>query len=49
MIPALTVNSKICLTPSQCYNIATELPPWIYLVLIGSAYLIIKDIYKILT
>ena len=40
----LVVNSKVCLTPNQCYEVETLIPWYITLVLLGSVYLLSKDL-----
>lgn len=45
----IQLNSKFCLTPSNCYDVKTDIPAWLLLILAGSTYLILKDIYKTLS
>jgi hypothetical protein len=42
----LQLNSKFCLTPSQCYEVKTDLPLWFVLLLAGSSLFLIKEIYN---
>jgi len=42
----IPIESKVCLTPSQCYPVTTNIPSWITLILIGSVFLIAKNIYE---
>lgn len=41
----LKVKSKVCLTPNQCYDVETLIPWYVSLLLAGSAYLLIKDLF----
>lgn len=41
----LTIKSEVCLTPTQCYPVKTEIPWYVALILAGSVALIIKEIY----
>lgn len=45
----LKLNSKFCLTPTQCYDVKTDIPVWLLVILIGSSVLLVKEIYKNLT
>jgi len=41
----LTIKSEVCLTPTNCYPVKTEIPWYVALILAGSVALIIKEIY----
>lgn len=45
-IDFLKLKSKVCLSPNQCYELTTDVPVWMLILLIGSAYLLVKDIIK---
>lgn len=42
----IPINSKVCLTPSQCYPVETTLPSWLVIGLIAMAFLTIKNSIK---
>ena len=42
----LIVKSKVCITPTQCYEVDTLIPWYISLILAGSIYLLGKDLIK---
>lgn len=42
----MTVYSEFCLNPGNCYPIKTEIPAWVFLILIGSGFLIIDKIFN---
>jgi hypothetical protein len=43
---SIYLKSEFCLTPGQCYPVKTEVPIWLLLILFGSSYLILKEIYS---
>jgi len=45
-LPSITIESQVCLTPTNCIPVQTELPLWISLTLLGSIYLIAKEFLK---
>lgn len=46
---AIQLNSKFCLTPNQCYDVKTEVPIWLIIILAGSTIFLIKEIYNSIT
>lgn len=44
----MELESKFCITPSQCYPVKTEVPTWVVLILLGSTFFIVKNIYDII-
>lgn len=41
----IKLKSSVCLSPGQCYNLETELPLWLVVLLAGSTIFLIKEIY----
>ena len=41
----LEVESKVCLNSGSCYSVKTFIPWYITVTLIGSAFLIVKEIF----
>lgn len=42
----LVVKSKVCVTPTQCYEVETLIPWYVTAVLAGSVVMIIREIIK---
>ena len=45
----IELKSNVCLSPGQCYDIKTEVPLWMVIVLTGATILLLKEIYNSLT
>lgn len=45
----IQLNSKFCLNANQCYDVKTDLPIWLLIILAGSSYLILKELSEILS
>lgn len=44
----ITLKSEYCLQPGNCIEIKTEVPIWMLIILFGSSYLILKEVYQLI-
>jgi len=42
----LVVKSEVCIAPNQCYQVKTLIPWYVTAILLGSTFLIVKEIIK---